>query len=431
MIYHFQEPKTFFENLFELFEGKKDLERHINSERCFPIGFPKKGSRVDDLQKIKTCIASSVQELPYWREDINPKWALFEHVLEKKIKRKIVTREQLSEYNAELHSDFQLSEKEITEALKYLNKVGSLLYSDDDDNIRNTVILDVQWFVDAFTCIITKTMNINDFSDSERKQFHNTGELKDKQLEAIWKVENKEYLSYKEKIISYMENLGLVAICGSGRSDPNKENSLWYYFPSLNRKTFDKLSNTPKTFTPSSILCFQFDENGRFPVFAFYALVSKCNKIEGWEILVEDRKTCIYEKSACFSYRDVIVILCVCKFQIQVQVFTPKDYDIKSINKICVEIQASVEKEIRKFKKYDFEIGYKCQNAELFNENDDSFFGMDEFPTDRLLCRRCAIAKKHLVDDSVCWVNQVLYNLILKFHVFVVYVTNFKFPLID
>lgn len=397
-----QDCEKFFGEFFKLFERRKDLQRHIHSRRCFHIGFPKKGSKLEDLQKIKTCIASIVQSVPFWMEDIKPKWAIFEHLLEKIKKEKIVSIKRLSEYNEKLDSDFKLSEDEITDLLKYLNRVGSLLYNNDDEHIRNTVILDVQWFVDAFKCIITDPVDIDKPTDIDREYFHKTGELEDHQLESIWKkVKGEEYLTHKKEILSYMENLGLVAIC---EATAKSSNAVWYYFPSLNTKTFDKENDISKLFKSSSILCFQFDAKGQLPIFVFYALVSKCNRMNGWAILVEDEKKCIYEKLACFSYRATIVVICICKFQIQVQVFFPPDYNAERMDPIKVEIQTSVERQIRKFKRYTYEIGYKCQNGELFNEEDNCFIEFESFPTSEHLCSKCVLPKKHLVDNSICWV---------------------------
>ena len=198
-----------------------------------------------------------------------------------------------------------------------------------------------------------------------------------------------------------MDHFGMLVVC-------NSNNSIWYYFPSLNRKTFNKEQDIPMSFKPSSILCFQFDGKGQLPIFLFYALVSKCNKIEGWDILVEDKKKCIYEKTACFSYRDLIVIVCICKFQIQVQVFFPPDYDNERIGPILVEIQTTMEWNIRQFKQYTYEIGYKCQNGELLCEKDNSFIALDDFPTDRLLCSRCVVSKKHIVENAICWVILII-----------------------
>lgn len=389
--------KTFFEDFFALFSERKDLLRHIHSKRCFSIEFPKNGAKLKDLQEIKACIASIVQSLPRWKEDIRPKWAMFEHLLKNEIPEKIVSRKELSMYNENLDSDFKLPDKEITTLLKYLNRIGSILYH-DEDNIHNIVILDVQWFVDAFKSIITHPVDFKSLSDIDRKHFHETGELEDHQLDAILK-ENLEtkYFFHKRALISYMDYLGMLAEC-------NSKNSVWYYFPSLNRKIFNKEQDTPKSFKSSSILCFQFDEEGHLPIFLFYALVSKCNNIDGWDILVEDKKKCIYEKTACFSYRDIIVIVCICKFQIQVQVFFPPDYDNERIGPILVEIQTTMERNIRQFKQYTYEIGYKCQNGELLCEKDNSFIALDDFPTDRLLCSRCVVSKKHVVDNAICWV---------------------------
>nr|XP_022297396.1 uncharacterized protein LOC111106843 isoform X2 [Crassostrea virginica] len=395
-----QDRKTFFKKFFELFSERKDLLRHLHTERCFSIEIPKNEAKLDDLHEIKTCIASIVQSLPQWKEKIKPKWAMFEYLLKNGLKKKIVSRKELSKYNENFDEDFKLPENEITVLLKYLNRIGSILYNADDDNIRNFVILDVHWFVDTFKGIITHPVDINNPSDNARKHFHETGELEDHQLDALLTEKNDmPYLSYKNELISYMDHLGMLAICYA-------KTSVWYYFPSLNRKTFNKEQDTPKSFKPSTILCFQFDEEGQLPIFLFYALVSKCNKLEGWDILVEDKKKCIYEKTACFSYRDIIVIICICKFQIQVQVFFPPDYDSEKIGRILVEIQITMERNIRQFKRYTYEIGYKCQNGELLSEKDNSFIALEDFPTDRRLCSRCVVSKKHIVENSICWMQR-------------------------
>lgn len=118
-----------------------------------------------------------------------------------------------------------------------------------------------------------------------------------------------------------MEKLGLLAVCNS-----EEENALktWYYFPSMNKRQFDEELKNIKGFNSSSILCFQFDEQGQLPIFLFYELVVKCVKLPGWSILTVNKTRSIYEKFACFSYREHIVVVCICNFQIQVQVFIPK-----------------------------------------------------------------------------------------------------------
>lgn len=397
-----QERRTFFQKFFSLFSERKDILRHLHLDLCYAIDFPKRGAKLEDLQEVKTCIASNVQSLPQWKENIEPKSAEFEHLLKNRIKEKILSRKELSDYYKKLNSNFNLTEDEITIVLKYLNSIGSILYNDDDDNIRNIIILDFHWFVDAFKGIITHPVDMKNTSYVNRKHFYETGELEDHQLDAILEEKNdKTFKSHKNELISYMEHLGMLVVF-------NDKTSVWYYFPSLNKKIFNKEQYNPNSFTSSSILCFQFDEEGKLPIILFHALVSKCNKMKGWDILQEDEKKCIYQKTACFSYVDIIVIIGICKFQIQVQAFFPPEYDNENIDQVLVEIQKTIERNIRQFTQYSYEVGYKCQNGELLCEKENSFISLDDFPCDQLFCSRCNVSKTHIVDNSICWVIEVL-----------------------
>ena len=205
-------------------------------------------------------------------------------MLRKEIKEKIVLRGRLSEFNDKIHTEFKLTEDEINKMLEYLNRVGSLLYR-EEDHIRKIVILDVQWFVDAFKSIVTYSVDVKNPNDTDRDYFRTTGELKDDQIDAIWKEtanEGKEYFKYKKEILSYMEHLGLLTVCESKSLISETRISKWYYFPSMNTKPF-QVEHAPENFKSSSILCFQFDENGQFPISVFYALVAKCIKMEKLE----------------------------------------------------------------------------------------------------------------------------------------------------
>lgn len=288
--------------------------------------------------------------------------------------------------------------------LLFLHRVGSLLYF-DENVLRDTVILDVQWFVNAFKCVINDSVKIEKTTNKELNKFLETGELQDHELDAIWeKEENKDqkYSRHKQKILLYMEHFGLLAICNEEDVDSKKENANWYYFPSLNKRKIGKNLEKLKTFRSSSILCFQFDEQRQFPIFVFYALVSKCIKMSGWSILTEGNNKCIYDNVACFSFKSHIIVICICKFQIQVQVFLPKD-DVCS--NILREVQASVEKKIKEFQKYIYIIGYKCQNDALYCEKDNSFIPLEKFPVNsRFLCDKCNLSEKHFVKNSICWV---------------------------
>lgn len=395
------ECRKFFEQFYKLFERREDIKRHLNIEkRAFAIRFPKKGSPLEDLKVIKKCIAHLVYKLPYWKETIRPTWAIFEHILQKDKCLKLISIAEISKYNEGLQNEFRMDEEEILKMLKFFNRVGSLLYI-DEEGFKDTVILDVQWFLDAFKSILTYSTDMAK-ADKNQKRFRETGELSDEELDSIWEKlpdHGSKYFEHKKKLISFMEKLGLLAVCNS-----EEENILktWYYFPSMNKRQFDEELKNIKMFNSSSILCFQFDEQGQLPIFLFYELVVKCVKIPGWSILKVNKTKSIYEKFACFSYREHIIVVCICNFQIQVQVFIPK-YEITPI--VCQEVQTALEGKMKEFRKYSYRVGYKCHSGALNDDKNVSFIALEEFPIKTHLCADCKVGKKHFIDNNLSWMQ--------------------------
>lgn len=287
-----------------------------------------------------------------------------------------------------------MNDKEVTKMLCYLHRVGTVLYF-DEEGLNETIILDIQWFVNAFKSLIHFTVDLDD-SDYSRDSIKSTGVIRDKKLTEIWKSKAKEeYILHKEKILPYMERLGLLAM--------QHETKPWYYIPSMNKRKF-KNTDIDMGGPKSSILCFQFDENNQLPVFLFYGIVLKCMQIPKWSILQENEKICLHENAACFKLLDHIVVVCLCKYQIQVQVLVPAKGKIDE--NILKEVEQSIENKIQEYKEYKYTIGYKCQNGMLNTENDNSFVAKTEFPFSIHICDRCIVSKKHYVDNKICWVGK-------------------------
>lgn len=398
IIFLLQDIKKFFREFHALFEDHPDILRHLNKARNFVIGFPEKGSKLADLKEIKTCIANIVN-LRGYSDQIQPVWALFEHIMQEEKSWRIIPKKTLSDYNDGLSKEHRMNDENLTEMLRFLHRVGNLLYF-DEDILRETIILDVQWFVNAFKSIIEYHENIA-CADHNSSRFKITGEITDQELTTIWKSkeEGQLYISHKKEVLQYMEHFGLVAIC-----DAQKGTLPFYYFPSMNKKKFE---NQSKHFIKSSILCFQFNEDGQLPFNIFYRLIVECLKIPEWSISQENKKNCLYENVACFSYLHYIVVVCLCKFQIQLQVWNPeKNGHIDQ--ELLGNIQRPVE-EILSERKYLYKIGYKCKNGKLNAEEDNSFIAQTKFPVSKLNCPNCALENKHLVDDQICWVCMIFY----------------------
>lgn len=128
--------------------------------------------------------------------------------------------------------------------LIFFNRVGFLLYIDEDE-LRNIVIFDVYWFVGVFKCVIVDLIEIEEIINKELIIFYEIGELNDYDLDIIWsKYDNKKekYFDYKDKILLYMEYMGLLIICNIENFGIDQGNiskivvyEVWYYFFSMNK----------------------------------------------------------------------------------------------------------------------------------------------------------------------------------------------------
>ena len=366
----------------------------MHSHRCFAIRLPVKGEKLEELLDLKRHLFCLVTEQRYWKRTVKPAYAILEHILHENIKRRIIFRKDVQKLNDYLDPGYRLDDGEITTLLKQLHQAGTLLYF-EDPALKDTIILDVQWLVNSFKSILAYYVGIEKGHDIERQSFCQTGELYDEELDAIWKREEdkgKNYKEHKDVLTSFMEKLGLLAVCDS-------EDQLWYYFPSMNSRKFDnsKFENWKK----SSILAFQFDKKKQFPIFVFYKFVIRCMKLPRWKIHMKQKIRCIYDEVACFSFRGHIVLLCDCDYQIQVQVCHP----VNEIERnLLEEIKSMLESTMEEFRtlNYEFDIGYKCLNGK-FHDEDLNFCSEIDLMDGKQLCGFCS--DYHELGNGIYWVK--------------------------
>lgn len=378
----------------------------MHTERRYAIGIPEGVLKLDEVKEIKECIAKIAQCPIYSEHSIRFSWAVFERFLQQeKIKKnkKIISRKDLLHHNSQF-KEYKVEDDEISKLLEYLYMAGSLLYF-NEEKLKDTIILDLEWFVDAFKCIIKYEVP-KQKADPGRDKFQKTGELLDEELVKIWKgASNDCFLHYKEDILNYMERLELLAIYES-----HCEKYRWYYVPSMNKKKFDMKT---EGFSKSSIFCFDFSEQEHNPIFLFYRLSLKCSKLPKWTFQKDDKNKCIYENVVCLYYLDHTVVICVCKFQIQVQVCRKTT---KVDRTLLPEIQKSMEQIMGTYHKYCYRVGYKCQDGKLNDEADTSFVDIDSF-SEVHYCKSCTNERVHSIDKTICWVGEyfLLFIEVTKF----------------
>ncbi|XP_056001620.1 uncharacterized protein LOC130048641 [Ostrea edulis] len=249
-----------------------------------------------------------VTDKRHWGETIPTSWVHLEALLMKikerqKVLQKTVLWDTLSSKSDQQILEFE-GEEDMTTALKFFNNIGVILFTTSSESI----ILDVQWFVNAFKHIITdeshaKLDMVKNFKDWDN--FNKNGILPNKLVTEIWKLDickEFKYMEYTKDLICHMINLGMIA---------EMEKDEKYYVPCMNKQKYD--ISVLKKCICSSTLCFIFQY---LPLVIFHRLVARCISKEGWRIWehndqtnTDDTNYCLFHTAAILQDKDGVKIL--------------------------------------------------------------------------------------------------------------------------
>lgn len=157
--------------------------------------------------------------------------------------------------------------EDLITALKFFNDTGLILFRKEIQNEKeNVIILDVQWFVDAFKRIISDEIHSNYYNNYNYSDFidlHRYGLLSSKLLETLW--DTTPLNLYKRNLVEHMKHLYMLAELKPGS----------WYVPCMNKKKYSEsvLDNC----NVSSTLCFVFKF---LPFDIYHRLIAACiNKL--------------------------------------------------------------------------------------------------------------------------------------------------------
>ncbi|XP_056015018.1 uncharacterized protein LOC125676214 isoform X1 [Ostrea edulis] len=284
-----------------------------------------------------------------WAENIPKEWAFMEiEIPKKKSAQRIEDIDILSikmPKNETVRKNFLRSmkwvftnmpmefQKAVHDMLRYYHDAGKILYF-NEMALQKLIIIDVQWFVDAFKNIITDKLHRKGIGGSmdDWNEYYLTGHLKDSLLTDVWRKKDRDLhrellekgraaidddvskdpqylLPHKDEILMFMNRLGLIAV---------GEES--HYVPCMNRQEVDRelTSRISGSNEKSFVLLFQFDF---LPYFLFYRLVVSCMQMGTWEVLRSKGKPCLYRNMALFSFDEHYIAIAVTETTIQLQVY--------------------------------------------------------------------------------------------------------------
>ncbi|XP_061194945.1 uncharacterized protein LOC133203113 [Saccostrea echinata] len=251
---------------------------HIDYNNAFCTGYWGQNA---NLEEIKNGIINVVKTLPNWGKRIPLSWFYIENLVRKLSSLKIINTDELLRRCSASGVGVERKEDLITPLL-FLHNTGVILFF-DEDNLRDFVVLDVQWFVDAFKNVITDEnhakQDIPQDLYEKWKMFNDNGLLSSSLLSSVWKKceQNDLYNTKKKEIITMMTRLNVLTEVtpsvltkvtpSAGTTMPD----LWYC-PCMNKQIFP--TTEFENLRNSSLLCFKFTF---LPKDLFHRLIAACS----------------------------------------------------------------------------------------------------------------------------------------------------------
>ncbi|XP_062620873.1 uncharacterized protein LOC134282481 [Saccostrea cucullata] len=373
---------------------RKHIPGNIKNLVCkdFELELPP-GERSQDelreLEKLRRYIAKTAESLPHWGERVPKQWSDFEQIIRDRKREglKILSKEELQKFIE------NSTEYDFGDILKFYHEIGLILYFPD---LGDDIILDIQWFVDAFKHIITDRKHVPTkmASHEDWDQYFDDGMITESLMLEIWEDigNDSTYAKYLNRITPFMEKLGILA--KMNRKDTTE--SQCYYIPSMNKSQFEKGEQWTKL-NKTPILSFYFKTY--LPHFFFFRLVVACFA------LLDTQAKEVYKNIAffCGSEKDEYhtVAIAVNKTSIQLQVLTPSGNDIPLRTERTRDIRFKIEKKIAELTKtfhgnVDYEIGFpcSCENILITEEDEKRFISekeLSEMYAEYPPCPRCKV----------------------------------------
>lgn len=364
------------------------------------------------MKDLKDYIAFTMTNQKHWGEHVPVAWTKLESFLKKMRESiKICLFSCLLE-TVKKSKDLQINtEGELKTALKFFHDTGVILFRKE---IENIIILDVQWFVDAFKCIVIDERHFQTIppdQQKERNSLTSSGLLYNTLLDCLWG--NNDYQQYKEYILIHMEGLNMLA-----KVDPT-----FWYVPCMNTEKYTT-EIIREDCNVSSTLCFMFEF---LPLVIFHRLVCACinnMKMTLWEY---GKTLCIYHTVVILKLENMNnqVLIGIrdksekdsgrypFSIEIQAVVVKPRPIDNNScflLRKNISEILETLTKTSHSHGKQYLE-GYRCEINPYNDLPEDNILQRDSMSKDVVDCTRCV--KRHVVDvESILgfWEVGVLYN---------------------
>lgn len=234
-----QKCDEYFDQIRGLFEGTK-LMYHIHQKDFAVNNYDPADKTVEDLLDEILQIGDKLSKMA----EIPAKWLPLEKALKERKHRKIITFSEVMQIDSE--AEFPLSsESQIKLFLRYHHTKGTLFYFEEEP-INNYIVLDTQYLIDAFKCIITSERfckKLPSIRDSWNKLI-TEGKLENVLIDSVWSVDlEQKFIENKNILLEFLKKHHIISEAMQYNDESQAVTGLgWYIVPSLlkiNSKTSD------------------------------------------------------------------------------------------------------------------------------------------------------------------------------------------------
>nr|XP_022316888.1 uncharacterized protein LOC111120466 isoform X3 [Crassostrea virginica] len=368
----------------------KELLIHLDEKRVF--AFEKESDK--NIKDLKKRLASTVKSQRHWGEQVPISWTKLESAL-----RKLQESSNIYPFGELLTCVLDTpdlgikNEEELINALTFFHETGIILFR---PKIKSTIILDVQWLVDAFKLLILDEKHVKDKHHlAQFNELNRHGLLSSKLLIKLW--ENDDFHQHKDILVDHMKQLDMLA-------EISKEK---WYVPCMNKQKYS--SAILKNCQVSSRLCFSFKF---LPFDIYHSLVVSCiNNLEmkPWE---REGRICIYHTVSILICTDRIhrVLIGICynkesthtdypySIEIQTNVTNPREINSYLTSKLIKDISETITLLTQGFSSWErhFHVGYRCKLGPFGGNQEGHIIAEEDLNGSEFDCHKCS--ECHVVD---------------------------------
>lgn len=324
----------------------------------------------EEFEKLRLKISELARQMKNWGELMPLKWILLEHLIE--INKNegmnfINFSDMLSMAN---HSDIQMvNKKDVKAFLHFQTKEGNIIFFDD---IQDFIILNPQWLVEAFRCLVSDRMDPKLQHRSDWGDFKDNGRISESLIREFFESKGgKRFIDQTKDLLKVMEKFDILIKIDETSS---------YIMPSMMPSAaFHEICKQIGVEGPdckrTSWLClkFEFLPPAFFTHFYLwfirkYKPIYKDNEKPLWKYLFRGFGVFDIDKSNC---KKLLVTMSTDTISLQLLSFSATEEDLGSI---CSDIRAGIIDHTNAItNRYDlkisFKLHFKCSKSKFDEES--------------------------------------------------------------